>query len=195
MMTSRPWTQDSVQDPFGGVTDWYQSQVMAALVILIFLDVSVESMGSSFPRVILIGSNSVGVLGLCTECSDDLESDTEMPERHVSPTPHDAMLTRWRSRVALEDVGHLCYVTSSIHATRTLVSSHADLLPPRKRLRDSISLEDGVEEDIDTDVLEDIEADATADEIAVDRDVEVGVDAGIDIEVDVRVDVEDECWD
>ncbi|GJW33630.1 hypothetical protein Tco_0053662 [Tanacetum coccineum] len=33
-------------------------------------------------------------------CSDDLESDTEMPERHVSPTPHDAMLTRWRSRVA-----------------------------------------------------------------------------------------------
>ncbi|GJV84561.1 hypothetical protein Tco_1524459 [Tanacetum coccineum] len=33
-------------------------------------------------------------------CSDDSESDTEMPERHVSPTPHDAMLTRWRSRVA-----------------------------------------------------------------------------------------------
>ncbi|GJY44265.1 hypothetical protein Tco_0432478, partial [Tanacetum coccineum] len=33
-------------------------------------------------------------------CSDDLESDTEMPERHVSPTPHDAMLARWRRRVA-----------------------------------------------------------------------------------------------
>ncbi|GKB40933.1 hypothetical protein Tco_0885875, partial [Tanacetum coccineum] len=33
-------------------------------------------------------------------CSDDSETDTEMPERHVSPTPHDAMLTRWRSRVA-----------------------------------------------------------------------------------------------
>ncbi|GKC09126.1 hypothetical protein Tco_1000736 [Tanacetum coccineum] len=31
---------------------------------------------------------------------DDSESDTEMPERHVSPTPHDTMLTRWRSRVA-----------------------------------------------------------------------------------------------
>nr|GFC08697.1 hypothetical protein [Tanacetum cinerariifolium] len=29
-------------------------------------------------------------------CSDDSESDTEIPERHVSPTPHDAMLTRWR---------------------------------------------------------------------------------------------------
>ncbi|GKB05309.1 putative reverse transcriptase domain-containing protein [Tanacetum coccineum] len=30
----------------------------------------------------------------------DPSSDTEMPERHVSPTPHDVMLTRWRSRVA-----------------------------------------------------------------------------------------------
>ncbi|GJS61921.1 hypothetical protein Tco_0656705 [Tanacetum coccineum] len=33
-------------------------------------------------------------------CSDDSESDTEIPKRHVSPTPHDAMLTRWRSKVA-----------------------------------------------------------------------------------------------
>ncbi|GJU96281.1 hypothetical protein Tco_1321037 [Tanacetum coccineum] len=30
-------------------------------------------------------------------CSDDSESETEIPERNVSPTPHDAMLTRWRS--------------------------------------------------------------------------------------------------
>ncbi|GKD00636.1 hypothetical protein Tco_1170910 [Tanacetum coccineum] len=33
-------------------------------------------------------------------CSDDSESDTEMPESYVSPTPYDAMLTRWRIRVA-----------------------------------------------------------------------------------------------
>ncbi|GKF61767.1 hypothetical protein Tco_0181821 [Tanacetum coccineum] len=33
------------------------------------------------------------------------------------------------------------------------VPSRADLLPPRKRFRDSISPEDSVEEDIDTDVL------------------------------------------
>nr|GFB63168.1 hypothetical protein [Tanacetum cinerariifolium] len=33
-------------------------------------------------------------------CADDSESTTEIPERHVSPTPYDAMLTRWRSRVA-----------------------------------------------------------------------------------------------
>ncbi|GJY27538.1 hypothetical protein Tco_0403305 [Tanacetum coccineum] len=83
-------------------------------------------------------------------------------------------------------------VTSFIHATRALVPSRANLLPPRKRFRDSISLEYSVEEDIDTDVLEDIEADATTVEVAEDRDVVTGVDAGIGMEVDVGVDVEDE---
>ncbi|GKB47847.1 putative reverse transcriptase domain-containing protein [Tanacetum coccineum] len=86
-------------------------------------------------------------------------------------------------------------VTSSIHATRALVPSHADLLPPCKRFRDSSSPEDSVEEDIDTDVLEDIEADAMAVEVAIDRDVEARVDAGIDIEVDVRIGVEAEVED
>ncbi|GKD26377.1 hypothetical protein Tco_1232591 [Tanacetum coccineum] len=107
---------------------------MAAPVISISSDVSVESVGSSFSRVILIGSISVEVpvapkegavivasparvLELDTYslskadpsesspplvciapmvspflCLDNLESDTEIPERHVSPTPHDAML-------------------------------------------------------------------------------------------------------
>ncbi|GKB51219.1 putative reverse transcriptase domain-containing protein [Tanacetum coccineum] len=102
---------------------------MAAPVISISLDVSVESVGSSFPRVILIGSISVevlvapevgaavvalpaGVLELDTHssleadlsesllppvsiahmvspflCSDDSESDTEMPEMHIPTTP------------------------------------------------------------------------------------------------------------
>ncbi|GJT05485.1 putative reverse transcriptase domain-containing protein [Tanacetum coccineum] len=83
-------------------------------------------------------------------------------------------------------------VTSPIHATRALVPSHADFLPPRKRFRDSISPKDSVEEDIDTDVLEGIEADATAIKVAVDRDVEARVDASIDMEVDVGDDVEDE---
>nr|GEU42318.1 hypothetical protein [Tanacetum cinerariifolium] len=101
---------------------------MTALVIFISSDVSVESVRSSFPRVILIGSISVEVsvapevgaasvaspvevLELDTHssseanpskispppvsvtpmvspflCSDDSESDTEIPERHVSPT-------------------------------------------------------------------------------------------------------------
>nr|GEW55847.1 putative reverse transcriptase domain-containing protein [Tanacetum cinerariifolium] len=30
-------------------------------------------------------------------CLGDSELDTKIPKRHVSPTPHDAMLTRWRS--------------------------------------------------------------------------------------------------
>ncbi|GJX44051.1 putative reverse transcriptase domain-containing protein [Tanacetum coccineum] len=59
-------------------------------------------------------------------------------------------------------------VTSSIHVTRALVPSCVDLLPPCKRLRDSISPED------------------------IDRDVVTRIDAGIDMEVDVGVDVEDE---
>ncbi|GKB28036.1 hypothetical protein Tco_0867437 [Tanacetum coccineum] len=278
-------------------------------------------------------------------CSDDSESDTEIPERHVSPTPHDAILTKWRSRVASRSssptstleihtapilpvpsaivapssealivrksvrplpshrlalrytshhldrftfgsslshsssdhsssrhsiLGHSLFghasldttiadsstpprfvhlplartprcraylrwrsaslstmypptksesstgdslsnssagpsrkrcrspvaiVTSSIHAMRALVPSHVDLLPHRKRFRDSISPKDSVEEDIDTDVLEDIKADATAVEVAVDRDVVIGVAAGIDMEVDVGIDVEDEVED
>nr|GEW97359.1 hypothetical protein [Tanacetum cinerariifolium] len=83
---------------------------MAALVISIYSDVSSKSVRSSFPRVILIGSNSVEVpvtlearaaaVASPTEhlrfhllCSDDLESDTKIPERHVSPTTTPEILT------------------------------------------------------------------------------------------------------
>ncbi|GJT45640.1 putative reverse transcriptase domain-containing protein, partial [Tanacetum coccineum] len=83
-------------------------------------------------------------------------------------------------------------MTSSIHASRALVPSHSNLLPPLKRFRDFISPEDSVEEDIDTDMLADIEIDDTAVGVAADMDVEAGVDAGISMEVDVEVYVEDE---
>nr|GEV77673.1 hypothetical protein [Tanacetum cinerariifolium] len=53
-------------------------------------------------------------------CSDDSESDTEIPERHVSPAPHDAMLARWRRRVALR---------SSSPTTSTLEIPTAPILP------------------------------------------------------------------
>nr|GFC88434.1 hypothetical protein [Tanacetum cinerariifolium] len=43
---------------------------------------------------------SVAPMVLPFLCLDDSESDTDMPRRHVSPTPYDAMLTRWRRRVA-----------------------------------------------------------------------------------------------
>nr|GEV73437.1 hypothetical protein [Tanacetum cinerariifolium] len=80
-------------------------------------------------------------------------------------------------------------IISSIHYTRALVPSRADLLPPYKMFRDSISPEDSVEEDIDTNVLEDIEADSTI-EVVVDRDVEARIDVGIGMEVDFGIDVE-----
>ncbi|GJR70655.1 putative reverse transcriptase domain-containing protein [Tanacetum coccineum] len=222
-------------------------------------------------------------------CSNDSKSDAEMPERHVSPTPHDAMLTRWRSKVAsrssspttstpeiptapippapyvvvapstdiispgidCEEVGHsssdhsssghsifghslsghtpldttivdssapprfvypplarssrdssfessvgpshkrcrspAAIVTSSIHALRALVYSRVDLLPPRKRFRDSISLEDSVEEDIDANVLADIEADAMAVEDEVEDEVESSDRGTMEVRVDVVV--------
>nr|GEU34219.1 hypothetical protein [Tanacetum cinerariifolium] len=280
---------------------------MVTLVISISSDVLVESVGSSFLRVILIGSilvevpvtpeddpsksslPLVSVAPMVTPflCSDDSESDIEIPKRQVSPIPHEAMLTRWRSRVALRSsspttfiskiptatillapstivalsfefplapvvsptriplrytshhLDHFTSGSSSSHSSsnhsssghsitvhslsghtppdtidvdsstpprfihpslaRTswcskayLLPSRADLLPHRRRFRDSISLEDSVKEDIETDVLEDVEADATTVEVAVDRDVEAGIDACIGIEVDVGVDVEDE---
>nr|GFC13364.1 hypothetical protein [Tanacetum cinerariifolium] len=86
-------------------------------------------------------------------------------------------------------------MTSSIHSTRALVPSRADLLPPRKRFRDLFLLEDSFEEDIDMDVLEDIEADATTVEVTVDRDVKARIDEGIGMEIDVRIDVDDEVED
>nr|GFA32962.1 hypothetical protein [Tanacetum cinerariifolium] len=246
----------------------------------------VDPLESSPPPV------SVAHMVLPFLCSDDSESDIEIIERHVSPTPHDAMLTRWRSRVASrssspttstleiptapilpapstivapsseEDIPigrlyrtHLsgpykaltvrklvrplpscslalrsaplstmyplmtsessardsflksyagpyrkrcrslaATVTSSIHVIRALVLSRADLLVPRKRFRDSISLEDSVKDDIDMDVLEDNKADAMAVEVAIDRDVEARVDTGtmeVGVDVVVGIDIPD----
>nr|GEV38365.1 hypothetical protein [Tanacetum cinerariifolium] len=102
-------------------------------------------------------------------CSNDSKSDTEMLERHVSPTPYDAMLTRDSS-------------------------SESSAGPSRKRCRSSATI-NSVEEDINTDVLADIDADATVVQVAVDRDVEAGVDAGIGMKVDVRINVEDKVED
>ncbi|GKC15364.1 hypothetical protein Tco_1012146 [Tanacetum coccineum] len=123
---------------------------------------------------------------------DTTIADSSTPLRFIYPplarTPWcSEAYRRWRSPAAT--------VTSPIHATRALVPSHDDLLPPRKRFRGPISLEDSIEEDIDADELADIKADATAVEVAVDKDVVAGVDAGIDMEVDVRFDVEDEVED
>nr|GEW81969.1 hypothetical protein [Tanacetum cinerariifolium] len=336
---------------FGGVIDWYPEPSRECGILfsasypyrVYFIEVSIapevgaaavaspvevleldtHSSSEADPSKSLLPPVFVAPMVSPFMCLDDSESDTEMPKRHVSPTPHDAMLNRYRSRVASRSsspttstpeilttpippapaavvvpstviilpvdaltarksvrplpshhlalrytshqsdhftsrsslgpssldnsssghsiLGHslsahippdttvadsslpsrffihhllglhagdssfdsssrpsrkrcrspAATMTSSIHALRDLVPSHDDILPPRKRFRDSISPEDSVEEYIDTDVLVDIEADATVVKVTIDRDVEAGVDAGIGKDVDVGVDVED----
>nr|GEX62653.1 hypothetical protein [Tanacetum cinerariifolium] len=61
-------------------------------------------------------------------CVDDSESTTEIPERHVSPTPHDAMLTRWRSRVASRSLSPTT-CTPKIPAAPVLPTSFAVVEP------------------------------------------------------------------
>nr|GEZ54864.1 reverse transcriptase domain-containing protein [Tanacetum cinerariifolium] len=132
-------------------------------------------------------------------CSDDPEPNTELPERHVSFAPHDAMLARWRIRLPPLLI-HLHHRDLFIHHLLGLhgiarpiavgVPTRIDLLPPRKRFRDSISPEDSIMEDIDADVLADIEANIAAAEAATGMDVEAGTDVGISIEADVGVDRE-----
>nr|GEW12284.1 putative reverse transcriptase domain-containing protein [Tanacetum cinerariifolium] len=56
----------------------------------------------SDPRVpLILGRPFLRTARALIDVHDDSESDIEIPERHVSSTPYDAMLTRWRSRVAL----------------------------------------------------------------------------------------------
>ncbi|GJZ81533.1 hypothetical protein Tco_0646527 [Tanacetum coccineum] len=128
--------------------------------------------------------------GRTTPVTTDADSSTPLifvhPPLSWTPRCSEAYL-RWRSPAAI--------VTLCIHDTRALVPSRADLLPPRKRFRDSISPEDSVEEDIDTDVLEDIEANVMALvrlQLDTGAPVEAEIDACIGMEVDVGVDVEDE---
>ncbi|GKD25005.1 hypothetical protein Tco_1231219 [Tanacetum coccineum] len=81
-------------------------------------------------------------------CLDDLESDTKLPERRVSPTPLDAMLARWRSRVASRSsspttstpeipTAPITPTPSAIVAPYTDIISHVDT-PPRVRRRRAI---------------------------------------------------------
>ncbi|GKB59601.1 hypothetical protein Tco_0915787 [Tanacetum coccineum] len=65
-------------------------------------------------------------------------------------------------------------VPSTIPSLGALAPARADLLPPRKRFRDSVSPKDSVEEDIDAYALADIDADTAAAEVATDMDVEGG---------------------
>nr|GEY13989.1 hypothetical protein [Tanacetum cinerariifolium] len=73
--------------------------VVASPAEVLELDTHLSSEGADLSES-LLPPVFVAPMVLPFLCSDDLESDTKMPKRHVSPTPHDAMLTRWRIRVA-----------------------------------------------------------------------------------------------
>nr|GEV58645.1 putative reverse transcriptase domain-containing protein [Tanacetum cinerariifolium] len=190
---------------------------MAAAVISISLDVSVESVGSSFLWRSRVASRSsspttstlkIHTAPILPAPSTIVAPSSEFPLAHAylswRPAPLSTMYPPMTFKSSAGDssfessVGPsrkrcrspTATVTSSIHATKALVPSRADLLPPRKRFKDSISPEDSVEEDVDADELADIEADGTAIEATIDRDVEAGVDADIVLEVNVRIDVE-----
>nr|GEV88892.1 retrotransposon protein, putative, Ty1-copia subclass [Tanacetum cinerariifolium] len=77
-------------------------KVEATAVALSFevLKLDTHSSSEADPSESSLPPISVAPMVLPFLCLDDSDSDTEMPERHVSPTPHDAMLTRWSSRVA-----------------------------------------------------------------------------------------------
>ncbi|GJS91030.1 putative reverse transcriptase domain-containing protein [Tanacetum coccineum] len=117
-------------------------------------------------------------------------ADSSTPSRFVYPP---LARTSWYSEAYRHWRSPTATVTLPIPALRALVPAHADLLPPHKRFRDSILLEDSVEDDIDADVLADIESDATAIEAAATRDVKAEIDVGIGFEVDVGVDREYEA--
>nr|GEX08993.1 hypothetical protein [Tanacetum cinerariifolium] len=110
-------------------------------------------------------------------------------QRHLSHQLGILFLSHLPDHLA-RDVGP-CYYCAFI-ASGALVPTHADLLLPRNRFRDSYSLEDSVEEDIDAYMLADIKADVTAVEVAANMDVEAEVDASIGIKVGDDIEYEDE---
>nr|GEW31026.1 putative reverse transcriptase domain-containing protein [Tanacetum cinerariifolium] len=62
-------------------------------------------------------------------CSNNSQSDIEFPKRHVSSTPHDAMVARWRIRVASQPssaLGSLSPTTSTIE----ILTAPIQLAPP-----------------------------------------------------------------
>ncbi|GJU74784.1 hypothetical protein Tco_1266189 [Tanacetum coccineum] len=121
--------------------------------------------------------------------SSPSDSPATTSDRHSYSLSHSVGLSRKRCRSTATTV------PSSIPASGALVHTRADLLPPRKRFKDSIPPKDSIKENIEVDVLADIEVDATIVEVATYMDVDVRVDAGISMEVGVGFDIEDEDED
>nr|GEU69485.1 putative reverse transcriptase domain-containing protein [Tanacetum cinerariifolium] len=133
-----PEEEDRVEKFIGGLSDNIQGNVIAAEPIrlqdavssrtswhyissLIISSPFAKGPGCTGGRAAAVASPA-GVLELDTHSSSkaDPSENTEIPERHVSPTPHNDMLTRWRSTVASR---------SSSPITFTLEIPTAPILP------------------------------------------------------------------
>ncbi|GJS04346.1 hypothetical protein Tco_0320854 [Tanacetum coccineum] len=136
------------------------------------------------PRLWLQSSVSSTRFSYTIESSPSDSPATTLDKHSHSPS-HSAGPSRKRCRSPATTV------PSSIPASRTLVPTHVNLLPPHKRFKDSISLEDSIEEDINADVLVNIEADVAAIEVTSDMDVEAGI--GIEIKDDIEDEDEGEA--
>ncbi|GJX52682.1 hypothetical protein Tco_0281051 [Tanacetum coccineum] len=152
-MMSCPRTRVSDQAPFGGVTDWYQSQGYRE-------PGSVSSLSQLSGVLDLVDSSSsfdsdpsedslppVPDLPLVSPflCSNDSEADSESelaeqrPERHESLAAHDAMVSRWRDRVASRPEAFRRWRSAPLSTPYLPTTSESSLGSSSERLLDSSS--------------------------------------------------------
>ncbi|GJV91256.1 hypothetical protein Tco_1539069 [Tanacetum coccineum] len=100
-------------------------------------------------------------------------SSGDSPERPLHSSSHSAGPSRKRCRSLVDSV------PSSTLVMRSLAPTHADLLPPRKRFRDSYSTEASIEEDTKIDPIE------------TEVDIELGIGDGDDVRGHFEIDPRD----
>ncbi|GJV15881.1 hypothetical protein Tco_1361204 [Tanacetum coccineum] len=100
-------------------------------------------------------------------------SSGDSSERPLHSSSHSAELSRKRCRSPIDSV------PSSMPVMRSLAPTHANLLPPRKRFRDSYSSEASIEED------------AEVSPIKTGVDIELGIDDGDDVRDHVEINPRD----
>ncbi|GJV13719.1 hypothetical protein Tco_1355260 [Tanacetum coccineum] len=100
-------------------------------------------------------------------------SSGDSPERPLHSSSHSAGPSRKRCRSLVD------YVPSSTLVMGSLAPTHADLLPPRKRFRDSYSSEASIEEDTKIDPIE------------TEVDIELGIGDGDDVRGHFEIDPRD----
>nr|GEW99592.1 reverse transcriptase domain-containing protein [Tanacetum cinerariifolium] len=138
-------------------------------------------------RIPLLDSKVLRVLGekpkekvrwlMCAKAKEKKQEEIVV----IELVPEEMPVEKSPYRLAPSEFEELSGQLKELQDKGALVPTHVNLLPLRKRFRDSYSLGDSVEEDIDVDVLVDIKADAMTAETTADIDAEAGIDASIGI--------------